>query len=194
MHKKTLLFGCLSAFLMANSAVVVAGNRPGAVSLTLADAYYHFADKRNLDNTGMPNIALAYNFDQKWAVEAAAGLINTNITPPAVPSKESVHGGLYTVNGLYRLQPFYNYFEPYLTAGVGAIGLDPNGSSSKWQANVNAGVGTQFFFDQSIAFRVEARDVYTLSGGKNDYMINAGISFLFGGCDSKPVVTQSYKG
>ena len=42
--------------------------------------------------------------------------------------------------------------------------------------------GRRFFFGNMIALRGEVRDLYTTTGaGKNDYMINFGVSFLLGG-------------
>lgn len=159
------------------SGISVAGNHPGAVTLTLADAYYHFSSSRQLDNASMPNVALAYNFDNHWAVEAGVGVINTNQRI----SGSGEHGFLYTVDGLYRLG-IHHHFEPYVIAGIGVLGIRPQiNNNSAHQGNVNAGIGTQFFASESIALRAELRDLYTVSGGKNDWMANFGVSFLMGG-------------
>jgi len=154
-----------------------AGNRPGAVTLTLADAYYHFSSAWGLKNASMPNFSLAYNIDKHWAVEGSAGVLNTNQRTSGVGE----HGFLYTLDGLYRLAP-HKHFEPYFIAGLGVLGIRPQiNNNSEHEGNVNAGIGTQFFADRSIALRAEFRDIYTLSGGKNDWMLNAGVSLLLGG-------------
>jgi hypothetical protein len=171
--KKMILSGIL--FFLLNT-VCCAGNRPGAFTFTIADAYYHFSSKRHLENnSSMPNIALAYNADERWAMEVGVGVLNTNYQ-----QGRGVHGFLYTLEGLYRFKP-YQHFEPYAIAGVGIIGLRPLPNDSEHQGNINAGIGTQFFADESIALRAELRDLYTLAGGKNDWMANIGISFLLGG-------------
>jgi hypothetical protein len=66
-------------------------------------------------------------------------------------------------------------------AGPGIIGLNPNGNDPNNEGNINAGLGTQYFVDKSFAFKVEARDFYTITGGgKNDVLIDVGVTYLFG--------------
>lgn len=177
-NKKNWLLTCMGITALIGSSMILAGNRPGAVTLSAGDAYYHFAAKRKINNVGMPNVAIAYNFDEHWAAEAGVGVINTSTkSTNAIPNK-GMHGFLYTADGLYRFST-YKRFEPYVIAGLGVIGLKPNGTEAVDQGNINAGLGTQLFATDSIAFRAEARDVYTLTGGKNDYMLNFSINFLF---------------
>lgn len=189
MKKSKIFLACVGAVAILGSNLAVAGNRPEAVTISGGDAYYHPAAKRKMDTFWMPNIAAAYNFDDHWAAEAGVGLINTNTHTSNPTPNRGVHGFLYTANALYRVGQF-GRFEPYAIAGVGLLNMRPNGNSSEHQGNVNAGVGTQFFATDSIAFRAEARDLYTMSGGKNDYMLNIGMSFLFGGKTAQPVVVQ----
>jgi outer membrane beta-barrel protein len=173
-NKSQIAVGLLALLMTGHAA---AGNRAGAVTLTLADAYYHFASSRHLNNTSLPNVALAYNFTDRWAIEADVGAINTDQKP--VLGKAGVHGFLYTADAIYRFLP-HKQFEPYLIAGVGLLSIKPNGLDSNNQGNINAGVGTQLFFSDMIALRGEVRDLYTTTGtGKNDYMINFGVSFLW---------------
>lgn len=172
-YRTLVILGLVTLFSVGQ---VMAGNRPGATTLTLAGAYYHFASSRHLDNTALPNVALAYNFTDRWAIEGGVGAVNTNQKP--VLGGVGVHGFLYTVDGIYRLVP-HQQFEPYVSAGVGLLAMRPNGLNSEHQGNVNAGIGTQIFFGEMIALRGEIRDLYTTTGaGKNDYMINFGVSFL----------------
>jgi outer membrane protein W len=175
MKKRHHLYAGLILFCAGQT---IAGNRPGATTLTLAGAYYHFASSRHLDNTSLPNVALAYDFTDRWAIEGNVGAVNTNQKP--VLGGADVHGFLYTVDGIYRLMP-HQSFEPYVIAGVGVLAMKPNGLNSQHQGNLNAGIGTQVFFGDMIALRGEIRDLYTTTGpGKNDYMINFGVSFLMG--------------
>ncbi len=164
-----------------------ASNLPGAVTITLADAYYHFDNKRDLDNSAFPNISLAYNASQHWAIEAGAGVLNTRQSEES--GGRGVHGVLYNVDGIYRFGVF-GHFEPYILGGIGLLTLVPNGTDSEHPGNVNLGLGAQLFWGPSIAMRAEFRDVYQTTGNThNDYMLNFGVSFLFCG---KPAVV-SYK-
>lgn len=198
--KRIFALTSLAAIALVSSSSVFAGNKGNEVTVSAMESYYHFADKRAMDNVAVPTLAVAYNFDPKWAIEAAAGLVNTNINPPKVPTQRGVHGFLYTVDGLYRFL-VYGPLEPYVSFGVGMTSFQyPTGTSeAKHQANLNAGLGTQIFFHDFIAFRAEARDIYTMSGGKNDVQLGLGLSFLFDGCChcQSPVVSyknESYKG
>lgn len=161
--------------------IAYAGNLPSSMTFTIADAYYHFDNKRDLKNTGVPNAAFAYNFNEHWAVEGSVAVINTEMddNEDDVDEDDSVHGFLYMIDGIYRFNP-YQHLEPYILAGIGVLGLKPNGNDPIQSGAINAGIGTQLFFGDSIALRGEIRDVYTTTGSyKNDYLINVGVSFLF---------------
>ncbi len=173
-YRSQAIIGLMALFMVKHA---VAENQAGATTLTLAGAYYHFASSRHLDNTALPNVALAYNFTDRWAVEGSVGAVNTNQKPAL--GGAGVHGFLYTADAIYRFP--HQQFEPYLIGGIGLLAMRPNGLNSEHQGNINAGVGTQFFFSDTIALRGELRDLYTTTGaGKNDYMINFGVSFLMG--------------
>jgi OmpA-OmpF porin, OOP family len=192
MKKSILLLAMVSGLTLLSAQSAHAGNRPGAVSFTVGAAYDFWADKRNLRNTWLlPAAALAYNFDENWAIEGAWGTFGTSMTSSA--GGGGVKGDLYTVDGLYRFGTYYNQFEPYVSAGVGVYHINPNGTNAENLGNINAGVGTEIFFDNSIALRGEVRDLYTMSGGKNDVTVGFGVSYLFGGNTPAPV-TAPYKG
>jgi len=171
--KKCLLISTL-IFLQTSA---MAGNRPGAFTLSFGNGLYFFAPKRNIQNTDIPNASLAYNFDNHWAIEGSVGVLNTNYK--GRQGTQAIHGFLYTLDGLYRINT-YKRLEPYISAGIGSIGLRPANLNPVNQANINAGIGTQIFIDRSIAFRGELKDIYVLSGGKNDLMLNFNMSFLMG--------------
>lgn len=184
MNKK-YLFALIGTVAAVGCNAATAANLPGAMTLTLSEAYYHFDNDRHMDNTGMPNAAIAYNVDSHWALEAGLGVLNTNLDDDDAIGDEGVHGLLFTADAIYRFMP-ESRFEPYVIGGVGVLGLKPNGTNNVQQGNFNAGVGAQFFINDYIALRVEARDLLmTTGGGMNDFMINGGISFVYGG--NKPV-------
>lgn len=178
MKKNTV---CLSVGLLALiiNCSALAGNLPGSVTVTAADAYYHFDEKRDMDNSAMPNLAIGYNFTSHWAMEVMAGVLNSDQEEDR--EDEGVHGMLYTIDGIYRFTP-YGHLEPYVIAGIGMLTLDPNGDDSEHPGNINAGIGTQLFWGPTVAMRGEIRDIYDTTGEtRNDFMINFGVSFLFGG-------------
>lgn len=155
-----------------------AGNRAGSFSFSLAEGYYYFAAKRHIDDTNITNFSLAYYFTKNWGMEGLVGFLNTNSHHPD-DNGNQVKGNVYVMDVVYHFSPYKTVLEPYLLIGVGILGLNPNGSSAHNLGNINAGIGAQIFFHPSMAFRLEARDFYTMVGGYNDVLLNGGMSFLF---------------
>src|SRR5579872_3470577 len=177
MKNKKVVLACLSVIVLTANSYATADARPGAVSIRLADGYIFFAKKRNLDNTSTPTIELGYEFNDQWGAKGGVTVINTN-TSSAVPD-HGVHGFIYTLDGVYKFAS-HGYFQPYALAGIGVTSVNsPNSDDPNNQANVNAGIGTQFFIDPAIALNAEAKDLYVMSGGKNDVMLTAGVTFYF---------------
>lgn len=196
MIQRKWLLGCAGLLALACQSSVFAENRAGAFTFTLADAYYHFDNGRHLDNIGLPNAAIAYDFTDRWAVEFGYGVVNTDPTSSANNGNRGVHGNLYLLDAIYRFNKM-KVFDPYLIGGIGVLGLKPISTDTEHQTNLNLGVGTQIFFGDDVAIRGEVRDLLTTTGvTKNDWMVNIGISILFGGKTqpAEPVMKQAYKG
>jgi hypothetical protein len=188
MKKRVLLFALVSTLV---SLTADAGNRPGAFTFTLGGAYDFWSAKRDLHNTWLlPTAALAYNFDENWAIEGGYGTFEASQN--ASIGGDSVSGDLYTIDGLYRFGNQFHCFEPYVAAGVGVYHINPNGSNAQNQGNIIAGIGTQVFFDNSVALRGEVRDIYTWAGSKNDVTVGFGVSILMGG--DTPKAEPGFKG
>jgi len=161
------------------------GHHEGAVTLTPMVGHYFFATKRQVNNRTMLGIALGYDFTNNWGGELYVGRLQSS-------TKDSLHKGvnttLYSANALYHFNPG-KVFEPYLMAGVGALDMRPNGTITTnnpdgddpaVQGNISAGGGLEVFAASRIGFRAEVRDIYTISGGRNDFLANAGVDILFG--------------
>ncbi|HEX2548576.1 MAG TPA: OmpA family protein [Gammaproteobacteria bacterium] len=167
----------LFSLLFLNTSLAFAGNVPGAFTVTLADAYYDYASSWQLKNTFLPNFALAYNVTDRLGLEAGAGFFNTKHDD----DDQHIHGWLYTLDGIFRFAK-YGHLEPYVIGGLGMIAINHNGTDNKHPGNINAGLGAQLFWGNTIAMRAEIRDLYSTTGsGRNDLMFNFGVSFLFGG-------------
>jgi hypothetical protein len=166
--------------LFIYSSYCLAGNHTGAVSLSLGAGYDFFSSKRHIDNTGFPFIALGYQFTPRWGIEAMAGKFRTTSHHP-VDDGERVNGAFLLIDGIYHLTATH-LIEPFLLAGVGINSFNPNGTNANNEGNVNVGAGVQIFFDPTVALRFEARDVRSNLGGKNDILVNGGVTFLFDWC------------
>src|SRR6185437_1954070 len=184
MKQRSRLRLYISLMALIGTGVVMASNRSGAVSLTVGDAYYKFDSKRYVNSSSMPNFALAYDVTDHWGIEGTVGILNSHLSADLDTDDiegDPVHGMLYTINGIYHFTP-YKIIEPYITAGIGDVGVKPSGNEPVQEGLVNAGIGVQTFFDKSLALRAEFRELYTTTGtGFNDYFVNLGISYLIGG-------------
>lgn len=156
------------------------GNRAGDVKVTAAGGEFFFASKRQIDNTALGMVILGYNFTDNWGIEGLLGGFSTDFKN-AVHDNREISGTLFAIDGAYHFSPYYNV-QPYVLAGVGVLGLNPNRYSANNEGNINAAIGAEFFIHPAVAFRIEGRDFYTWVGGKNDVMLDGGVTFLFDFC------------
>jgi len=176
MNKSYFLFAFAVCIFLSATPSVYAATCANSVSLTLGGGYEFFATKRQLRNTGIPLGMVGYNFTDKWGIEGLLSVFTTKSRNPDNHSRQ-VNGSLFLIDGLYHFSSF-PVIEPYLLAGVGVTGLNPNGNDANNEGNVNAGAGLAWFATKAVALRVEARDLYTIVGGKNDVLIDAGVMFV----------------
>jgi OmpA-OmpF porin, OOP family len=177
----SLILSCVGLISLSSYTAVYAGNQEGAFSVTPGIGDFFLSSKRNMENAGVPLVILGYDFTHRWGIEGLLGGYNTNFKGNRHNHKE-INGTLFAIDGVYRFGPYYQVIEPYVLAGIGVIGMNPNNNDANNEGNINAGIGAQFFIHKAIAFRVEARDFYTWVGGKNDVMVDAGVSVLFNIC------------
>lgn len=168
--------------LLTFSNVAFAQNRANVASIFFGDGFYHFAAKRRLDNVNVPLLGFGYNFTEHWAIEALLSRFNTDVKKSENDTR-TIQGELGTIDAVYHfISPTMQLIEPFILAGVGFTGLNPNRHDAHDEGNMNAGVGVQMFINRWIALRLEGRDFYTFVGGKNDYMIDGGINILIDLC------------
>lgn len=189
MKFRSVIFTCVSALSLLSATHTFAENRAGAFTATIGGGTLYFDSKRDMENTGVGLIGLGYDFTDRWGIEGLLGSFHTHFRS-YVQDDRTIDGTLFAIDGVYHVAPFlphFNFVEPYVLAGVGVLGMNPSGNDAHNQGNINAGVGVEFFIHPSIAFRLEARDFYTIVGAKNDAMLDAGITFFMGGCPTGPV-------
>ena len=175
-YRVLLVAICINFFCL--SSTTLAGTKANSVTFSLGGGYEFFASKRRVENTGLAFGALGYNFTNHWGIEGLLGFFNTKSTYPTT-YHDQVKGSLFAIDGLYHFT-FYPCVEPYLLAGIGVTSLNPSGNDAHNEGNINAGVGMQWFASEVVALRVEARDFYTMVGGKNDVLLDAAVMFVWG--------------
>jgi OmpA-OmpF porin, OOP family len=163
-----------------SSSFAFTGNRPGALTITLAGGYEYFASKRLIDNAGLGILMLGYDFTDHWGIEGLLGGFRNRFKGPAHDDRQ-INGTLFSIDGVYHFAPL-SMIEPYVLAGAGVTGMNPSRENANNEGNINAAVGLQLFVHKSVAFRLEARDLYTMVGGKNDVLLSGGVSMVFDLC------------
>lgn len=157
-----------------------AENRGNAYYLMVGGGYDFFATNRHIENTGIPFLALGYNFTKHWGFEALVGIFDTNFKKSVQDNRE-IDGLLVLFDGVYHFTSF-NRIDPFILAGFGLTGFRPNQNDATNEGNINAGIGVQFFANEIVALRLEARDIYTIVNGKNDVFIDGGVTFYIDLC------------
>lgn len=156
------------------------GVRANSLSFTVGGGVDFFASKRRVKNASVPFVAVDYNFTRHWGIEALAGFFNTTFTGDNDTGKQT-NGNLVLVDAVYHFCP-YRFVQPYVLAGVGVTSFSSNRTDANNQGNINAGVGLQFHVNEVVSFKVDARDIYTMVGGKNDVFVGAGVSLAWQLC------------
>lgn len=174
----------LSASVFASESSTDHVYQPGDFYFSPGVAYYHFSDKRDLQNTAMANVSAGYVVSDQFSLEVMYGQASTEETPSAL--NESTRFYMYSGEGVYHFSSDSEAaVDPYVLTGLTVTNQQDNAENAgnTTLLGLNGGAGIEYFVNPNISLFVDARDIYTLSGGKNDWMLNAGIKFLFGGKD-----------
>lgn len=176
--KKIILLCYMLSFLLFSPLLLAWGNRAGDLTLSGGGGYYWFASKRDLHNNGLGFLTLGFNISDIWSVEATVVGLKTRYKDN---DDDHVNVGLFTLDALYRFGDFCR-FEPYVFAGAGILGINHNRYYANNEGDLNAGLGAQYYIADTLAFRADVRDIYTINGGKNDAMVDIGITINFNLC------------
>lgn len=155
-------------------------SRGGAATFTVGSGYDFFSGKRHIENTSIPFVAVGYDFTCNWGIEAFYGFFTTDFKK-SVPDDRQIRGSLFAVDILYHFTSTER-FEPYVMAGVGITGLNPNRYDANNEGNINVGAGLLYFINEAVALRAEARDFYSTVVAKNDVYLNGGVTFFLDLC------------
>lgn len=147
----------------------------GQYILSPSVGYLRYASKRHLDSQALLGVGIGYGLTQAVHTEFYIGRLMTNRSRD---NKRDVRGGIYLLDGYYQFRSDAN-LQPYLFGGVGAMHFNPSyDNDPDMEANLNAGGGLAYFFSQQIALRGDVRDIYTMSGGRQDILFNGSVVVL----------------
>lgn len=174
--KKTLSI----LLILFTSTIYAWGNRAGDITFSGGGAYYWFANKRAIENDAFAFGIVGFDLSDLWSVEAMYGGFVT-FFDDRIHDDRRINASLFTIDAVYRFGDFCR-FEPYVLGGFGILGLSHNRNEANNEGNINLGLGAQYFIADTLAFRADVRDIYTIVGGKNDVMADFGMSLLFSLC------------
>ncbi len=173
---KSVLSACLMVCVMFIVRTATAEIRPGAMTLSPSIGGYVFEGNQNLDNAPAYGLGLGYHFDMHWAAEAVFNYVDTERDTEGV----NVDTYLYQIDGLYHFMPSER-LVPYISAGLGGITFNPDGSNSDQDFAVNYGPGLKYFLSENVALRGDVRHVISFNETQSNLLYTVGITFLFGG-------------
>ena len=192
------LFACLLAtLLLVTAGTVYAGERAGAFSVSPFVGGYTFDGVQQLETAPVYGLRLGIDLTKSFGVELVGDYLATEKSRLDKASMNAIS---------YRLDFLFNFmadgpFVPYIAVGGGGMtlghgdkfDLSPNtvglrntpfGGRNTF-ATANAGLGFKYFMTDSVAFRLDARELAVFPEAHNSLIYNteytAGLTFLFGG-------------
>ncbi len=143
----------------------------------------------NIDDGMQYSLGLGYNFTENWGLEVLGSMAHSLDMDKDFGRGDSDVSHL-RANAVYHFGN-NNAFVPYMTAGLGGFWASydrdnrANNDDDDYNAfAANAGVGFKYFFNETVALRVEANNVHAFKdGGSDNLALNGGLTFQFGGND-----------
>ncbi|MDR2460626.1 MAG: OmpA family protein [Deltaproteobacteria bacterium] len=174
------------ALCLSFSSLAVAQVREGSAHLSIMGGGI-FPNELNIDRGAVFGVGLGYNFTKNWGLEGflhyAPGLSDDipNVPDSALGDNDIFFGRL---NALYHFDTA-SAFVPYLTFGIGWMDDSRELYDDYGSFTGNAGLGFKYFFNDTVALRMEATEVMGFREQHNDRfigpMVTAGLTFQVGG-------------
>ncbi len=188
MMKKSINSIVCIMFLLIISSSASAKEKPQTFSVSPYAGYYWFDRHQNLNDNPVVGLSLGYNFTKHFGLEASGEYIAT-IYNQDVAGSHSVNAGNYRLDAIVNLIPD-SPVVPFIFGGFGGQSINyPRNVSNRDVATFDYGVGVKFFINDSLAIRLDARQVYVIDGARKDYVAKIGPTFYFGG--PEPVAAAS---
>ncbi len=151
--------------------------------------YFFLDSDRDADDAPAVTFAAGYQFNNRFATEAAYGIFSSE---SEITGKD-IDGSYYHIDGLYHLSDS-NTLTPFIVAGIGNMDLDTEGSENDDETSYNAGLGVKHDLTNQLSIRTEARMFYGNDSNNKDTLLNVGLVYLFGGSSSSNTteVTSKY--
>ena len=194
--KKMVPLLLLSVFLLPMAAR--AEIKAGSVELSPFAGYNFFESRQNLKDRPVFGGRLGYNFTDHFGIEAAGAFTKSRVDDSSKPMNRE---GEFTspIDGVkittYHLDLLYHFmtegkFNPFITAGYGAINYSPKINNKNMSA-VDFGVGAKYWLCDNFALRVDVRDNLIVDEQISNIEATFGIVFAFGGKKHEAAVVSN---
>jgi OOP family OmpA-OmpF porin len=185
-------------FSLAAAALVVGISAPAPAQMAEKTGHLSimggaiFPQKMDIDNGAAFALGFGYNFTRNFGLEImghwAPGLDDDWDEPTGVSGDNDFLLG--RLNALWHFDLDSN-FVPYLTGGIGGVSIDRDSRDALEDEDnydsftYNAGLGFKYFFDETVALRLEATQVFynkKVEGMSrfSSPIVTAGLTFQFG--------------
>lgn len=175
---------CVLMVLLFSVTNAFAAHRVETFTISPFVGTYLFESQQNLKEKAVFGLAAGYNFDKNWTGEISLSGIMTE--EDRVNGEDvDIFQGRFDV--LYHFLPD-EPFVPFLAAGAGAARISPDGLGDDTDFLFAYGGGFKFFFNESVAMRLEARHILDLNDEdvqRDDDLVHnlslvAGLTFQLG--------------
>jgi OOP family OmpA-OmpF porin len=194
MKKTNLHTACLTAsamFLLAAASLPVqAQTGEGQFDLSPFVGEHKFENKQNLEDEFTYGLRLGYAITPNWSLEGAVSFVETHVDNALMTNPtegqfaspiDDVDLLLYQIDALYHFRP-QQKFQPYLVGGYGAADYSPS-ISDKHMSAFNLGAGAKYWFNDSVALRLDVRNHFVgelVQETYNNLSATIGLTFSFG--------------
>lgn len=190
--KKTNLHTCSASamFLLAAALPVHAQTDEGQFDFSPFVGEHKFENKQNLEDDFTYGLRLGYAITPNWSLEGAVSFVETHVDNALITNPtegqfaspiDDVDLLLYQVDALYHFRP-QQKFQPYLVGGYGAADYSPS-ISDKHMSAFNLGAGAKYWFNDSVALRLDVRNHFVgelVQETYNNLSATIGLTFSFG--------------
>lgn len=169
----------ISCILLASLGANSHAEEPGRFYINPAVGYQVFDSDRTLDDSITGIIGGEYVLTEKWGVEATY----LRSSPDGEDDTADADLDQYRLGALYYL-PETNNWKPFLAASLAEGQFDYDGQEHE-ETQLHLGGGARYSFNNDWSGRLEARAINSLDEEAWDALVSVGISYAFGGSDSR---------
>jgi OmpA-OmpF porin, OOP family len=181
--------------MMAMPGAVSAGERAGAVGVSLGAGVHVFDNQQDIRKDALGTLGLGYGITDRLATEIVFGFGGFDHKyfdrEHCCCSEDDVRAYMLRGEALYHFRP-EGKLVPFIAAGIGGVRVEGDHYADDEYFTLNYGAGVKYYVSDNIAFRGDARHVYAPEDYHNNFSATVGLHFNFGGrAKAAPAVVEA---